>query len=445
MSTLHLNSTHSPTLRSWVISANGSGTNFPIQNLPHGVFRRSGSGEKFRGGVAIGDQVLDLMALLDQNLLSENVKEAAEAAAKAPLNDYMALPSKQRSALRAALSVLLAEGAGTQAVTATCLVSQASVEYALPARIENFSDFYSSLSHATNVGALFRPDNPILPNYRWLPVGYHGRVSSICVSGVDVQRPNGQLKDPNKSEPEFAACRRLDYEVELGFLVGKGNQLGNPIPIGNADDHLFGICLLNDWSARDMQSWEYQPLGPFLAKSFFSSLSPWVVTLEALEPFRTGFARPAGEPEPLPYLWTPEMTTRGSIDIRIQMALQTAKMRAAGQDPVVISTSKFTDAYWAMAQLIAHQTSNGTNLCPGDLLGSGTLSGPEESSRACLLEITTGGKNPLTLPNGESRTFLEDGDTVVMTAFCERDRHTRIGFGECRTTVKPAPPVALPL
>ena len=433
-----LNATHDQQLQSWVSSANEAGCDFPIQNLPHGVFRRLGKNEAFRGGVAIGDQILDLAAVINKNILPPAVQASAEAAAKASLNDFMALPTAQRSGLRAALSTLLAIGSAQQHETASCLVPQSEVEYALPARIENFSDFYSSLSHATNVGALFRPDNPILPNYRWLPVGYHGRTSSIRVSGVDVRRPVGQLKDPARDIPDFAPCKRLDYEVELGMLVGQGNELGTAIDIKDTDNHLFGICLLNDWSARDIQAWEYQPLGPFLAKSFMSSLSPWVVTMEALEPYRTGFARPAGEPEPLPHLWCPGLAERGSIDIRIQMQLQTQRMRDSGEAPVVISTSRFTDAYWAMAQLLAHQASNGTNLCPGDLLGSGTLSGPEPESRACLLEMTEGGKKPLQLPNGEQRGFLEDGDTVIMTAYCEREGHARIGFGECRTTVLPA-------
>lgn len=438
MNSRHLNATHDPKLRSWVVSANAAGNDFPIQNLPHGVFRRKHSHEDFRGGVAIGDQIVDIQALLQRGVLPESVRQAASLAAKASLNDFMALPKAQRSALRSALSQLLAEGSPKEDSVRPCLVPQGESEHGLPCRIENFSDFYSSLSHATNVGALFRPDNPVLPNYRWLPVGYHGRTSSIRVSGVDVIRPVGQLKDPLKDQPDFAPCRRLDYEVELGFLVGQGNELGTAIDMAEAEDHLFGICLLNDWSARDIQSWEYQPLGPFLAKSFFTSLSPWVVTLEALEPYRTGFQRPVGEPAPLPHLWDACLPDRGSIDIRIRMSLQTARMREAGEQPVVISTSNFTDAYWAMSQLVAHQTSNGTNLCPGDLLGSGTLSGPDPSSRACLLELTTGGKNPIELPNGEQRSFLEDGDTVIMTAFCEQDGFAHIGFGECRATVKPA-------
>lgn len=441
---MRIDKTHDPRLCSWVPSANPVAgavpSDFPIQNLPHGVFRRRGSQEPWRGGVAIGDQVLDLAAALRAGLLPASAEEAARKAAAAPLNDFMALPAAQRRVLREALSDLLAEGDTRQDRSAACLVPMADAEYALPARIENFSDFYSSIHHATNVGALFRPDNPVLPNYRWLPVGYTGRTSSIRVSGVDVIRPKGQLKAPDASVPVFAPCKRLDYEVELGILVGPGNDLGTSIDIREADEHVFGVCLLNDWSARDIQSWEYQPLGPMLSKSFMTSISPWVVTLEALEPFRTGFGRPEGDPAPLPHLWCASLAERGSIDIRLQMDLQTPAMREAGTAPQQVSDSRFTDAYWAMAQLIAHQTSNGTNLRPGDMLGSGTLSGIDPHSQACLLEMTRGGSAPITLSNGEQRGFLADGDTVILRGYCQREGAVRIGFGECRSTVLPAIP-----
>lgn len=440
--TTHLNKTHDCQRRSWVQSANPTKgqacSDFPIQNLPHGVFRRSGSQEDWRGGVAIGDQILDLRAALDAGLIPAGAQDAARMAAAASLNDFMALSSEQRSGLREVLSDLLAEGYVLEAKAEKCLVPQSDAEYSLPARINNFSDFYSSIHHATNVGALFRPDNPILPNYRWLPVGYTGRTSSIRVSGHNVIRPNGQIKSPHSENPTYEPCKRLDYEVELGILIGCGNDLGNPIPIKEADEHVFGVCLLNDWSARDIQSWEYQPLGPMLSKSFLTSLSPWIVTVEALEPYRVGFARDEGEPSPLPHLWCEELRERGSFDIRIQMYLQTQRMRDLAAEPVLISDSSFTDSYWAISQLIAHQTSNGANLCPGDLLGSGTLSGPDPSSRACLLELTQGGANPITLPNGEQRSFLEDGDTVIMRGYCEKAGAIRIGFGECRSTVLPA-------
>jgi fumarylacetoacetase len=436
-----LDQTHDPALRSWVLSAQAPDGDFPIQNLPHGVFRRAGSSEPWRGGIAIGDQILDLQAALWRDLFTPAVRSAAEAAARAPLNDFMALPRAQRRALRHAVSALLAASQVRTESATECLVPQHAAAYALPARVENFSDFYSSLSHATNVGRQFRPDNPVLPNYRWLPVGYHGRTSSLRVSGVDVMRPSGQLKAPDKDQPVFGPCRRLDYETELGWLVGPGNDLGAPIPIAEVDEHLFGIALLNDWSARDIQAWEYQPLGPFLAKSFFTSLAPWVVTLDALEPFRQAFARPACDPEPLPHLWSKAVGERGAFDIRVDTLIQSKGMREAGLAPLKLSTSHYTDAYWAPAQIVAHQTSNGTNLCPGDLLGSGTLSGPDPSSRACLLEITEGGKTPLSLPSGESRSFLEDGDTVLMQGHCARKGYVRIGFGECRATVLAARPI----
>ncbi|HMN78788.1 MAG TPA: fumarylacetoacetate hydrolase family protein, partial [Burkholderiaceae bacterium] len=332
-----LDETHDPALHSWVESAQSPTTDFPIQNLPHGVFRRGGSGEPWRGGIAIGDQVLDLRAALDKGLFEGPLTATAEAAARAPLNDYMGMPRAQRRALRQAVSSLLSVNDARRRTTAECLVAQRDVEYSLPARVENFSDYFSSLHHATNVGRLFRPDSPVLPNYRWLPVGYQGRVSSLRVSGVDFTRPSGQLKLPDQEAPVFAPCRRLDYEVELGLLVGPGNELGSPIDIARVDEHLFGVCLLNDWSARDIQSWEYQPLGPFLAKSFFTSLAPWVVTLDALEPFRSRFARPTGDPEPLPHLWCDELAERGAFDIRVEMTLQSAAMREAGHPPMRLS------------------------------------------------------------------------------------------------------------
>ena len=438
----NLDKTHDTKRRSWVQSANSvegqPESDFPIQNLPHGVFRRKNSQEEWRGGIAIGDQILDIRAAILAGLMPVQVKDAAQMAAASSLNDYMGITTEQRRGFRNVVSDLLVEGSPHELKAAACLVPQSEVEYSLPARINNFSDFYSSIHHATNVGALFRPDNPILPNYRWLPVGYTGRTSSIRVSGYNATRPHGQIKSPEADAPTYEPCKRLDYEVELGILVGRGNQLGTPISIKEADEHVFGVCLLNDWSARDIQSWEYQPLGPMLSKSFLTSLSPWVVTMEALEPYRTGFSRPEGDPSPLPHLWCEELRERGSIDIRIQMFLQTQQMRDSSTEPVMISDSKFTDSYWALAQLIAHQTSNGSNLLSGDLLGSGTLSGKDPASRACLLELTQGGKNPISLPNGEKRAFLEDGDTVIMRGYCQGEGAVRIGFGECRSTVMPA-------
>jgi fumarylacetoacetase len=433
-----LDATHDPARRSWVEEANRPGADFPIQNLPHGVFRRRGQGEAFRGGVAIGDSILDIEAALARGLLPDDVAAAARAAAKPQLNEFMGMARASRRRLRSALSDLLTAGAHRRDEAKECLVPQADAEHTLPASIGDFSDFYSSLHHATNVGALFRPDNPILPNYRWLPVGYTGRTSSIRVSGTDVKRPSGQLKDAGADEPRYAPCRRLDYEVELGMFIGRGNELGTPIAIGDADEHLFGICILNDWSARDIQSWEYQPLGPFLSKSFLTTLSPWIVTMEALEPFRVGFSRPAGDPPPIAHLHDPSLAERGSIDIRVRVSIDSERMRAEGDGPIVISTSRWTDAYWAPAQLVAHQTSNGANLQSGDLLGSGTLSGPAGDSLGCLLELTQGGKKPISLSRDQTRTFLEDGDRVVMTAWCEAPGFARIGLGECAGTVRAA-------
>lgn len=435
--TRYIDETHDPARLSWLESAQLPGGDFPIQNLPHCVFKRAGDDRDWRGGIGIGDQILDIQAALANSLFDDSVRFAAEAASLSSLNRFMALPRQQRRSLRRAVSALLTQGHDRWRLTSECLVPQREVEFSLPARTENFTDFYSSLSHATNVGRLFRPDNPILPNYRWLPVGYTGRTSSLLVSGVDVRRPRGQLKTADADAPVYAPCRRLDYEAELGMLVGPGNPLGTSIDIAQADEHIFGMCLLNDWSARDIQSWEYQPLGPLLAKSFGTSLAPWVVTIEALEPYRLPFSRPAGDPAPLPHLWADELSQRGAFDIYVEVSLQSSRMREAGIAPVCISRSNYRDAYWAAAQLLAHQASNGTNMCPGDLLGSGTLSGPDPFSRACLLEMSEGGRSPLTLPSGEKRTFLEDGDTVVMRGYCETAGYARIGFGECSATVLP--------
>lgn len=436
--TSYIDETHDPARLSWLESAQLQGGDFPIQNLPHCVFRRAGDDEHWRGGIGIGDQILDIQAALAKSLFDDSVRPAAEAASLSSLNRFMTLPRQQRRAFRRSVSALLTQGHDRWRQTSGCLVPQREVEFSLPARTENFTDFYSSLSHATNVGRLFRPDNPILPNYRWLPVGYTGRTSSLLVSGVDVRRPRGQLKAADADAPVYAPCRRLDYEAELGMLIGPGNPLGTSIDIAQADEHIFGMCLLNDWSARDIQSWEYQPLGPLLAKSFGTSLAPWVVTIDALEPFRRPFSRPAGDPVPLPHLWADEMSKRGAFDIYVEVSLQSSRMREAGIAAECVSRSNYRDAYWAAAQLLAHQASNGTNMCPGDLLGSGTLSGPDPFSRACLLEMSEGGKSPLTLPSGEQRTFLEDGDTVVMQGYCESPGYARIGFGECSATVLPA-------
>ena len=423
--TTALNATHDPKLRSWVASANEPGCDFPIQNLPFGRFRAAGSSEGFRIGVAIGDQVLDL--------------RAAGLADTDDMNALMSASAKDRQALRASISAGLAEGSGKEAAWSKALLPQVKAEMTVPCRIGDYTDFYTGIHHATTIGKLFRPDQPLMPNYKWVPIGYHGRASSICVSGQGFKRPQGQTKAPDAAEPSFGPSKRLDYELELGFFVGRGNALGEPIAIGEAEDHLFGVTLLNDWSARDLQAWEYQPLGPFLSKNFASTLSPWIVTMEALAPFRAKFERQAGDPQPLPYLDAPSNRESGTLDITLEVLLQTAKMRAAGEAPARLTRGNTTEAaYWTAAQLVTHHTVNGCNLQPGDMLGSGTLSGSKPDEAGSLIELTLGGKQAITLPNGEKRTFLEDGDTLVMRGYCERAGAVRIGLGEVSGTVAAA-------
>lgn len=436
-----LNETHDAQLRSWVPCANQPGCDFPIQNLPFASFRRAGSAEALRGGVAIGSQILDLSAVAQTGLLQGQAAQALQAAAQAQLNDFMALGPAFWSVLRLALSRALREGAAEQTTLQACLVPQAEAEYGLPARIGDYTDFYTSIYHATNIGRLFRPDNPLMPNYQWVPIGYHGRASSIAVSGQQFPRPCGQIKAPDAQAPVLAPSKRLDIELELGVFIGPANALGTSVPLAEAEDHVFGICLLNDWSARDLQAWEYQPLGPFLAKNFASTISPWVVTLEALAPFRTALQRPPEDPQPLPYLDSEANRQQGALDIQLSVGLQTATMRArdAAAEARICQTS-YRHAYWTLAQMVTHHTVNGCNLQPGDLLGSGTLSGPTLDQAGALIELTTGGKNPVQLPDGEQRTFLEDGDTVVLRGWCEKLGFARIGFGECRGTVLPAHP-----
>ncbi len=419
-----LNGTHAPALHSWVASANQADCDFPIQNLPFGRFRPAGSGEALRIGVAIGDLVLDL--------------KAAGLVNTGDMNALMAKGPVERLALRAAISAGLAEGSGQQSAWASALWAQSSVELGLPCEIGDYTDFYTSVHHATTIGKQLRPDNPLLPNYKWVPIGYHGRASSIVPSGHDFHRPNGQTKAPDQDAPSFGLCRRLDYELELGVLVSRPNALGEPIAMADAEDHVFGLALFNDWSARDIQAWEYQPLGPFLSKNFASTLSPWVVTLDALAPFRASFNRPEGDPQPLAYLDSPANRAQGAIDIELEVWMQTARMRAAGHAGDRLSSSNYADAYWTVAQLVAHHTVNGCNLRAGDLFGSGTLSGPQPEQGGSLMELSAGGKRPLTLSNGETRTWLEDGDTVILRGYCQREGFRRIGFGECRGTVLPA-------
>ena len=433
-----LNETHDPALRSWVASANWADADFPIQNLPFAVFRRRGSSEAFRGGVAIGDQILDLAAVAATGVFGAEAAPAVQAGAQDKLNALMALGASAWSALRLALSRAMREGAAEEAALAACLVPQQQAEFAVPARIGDYTDFYTSVHHATNIGALFRPDNPLLPNYKWVPIGYHGRASSIGVSGQTFHRPVGQTLPPGATQPVFGPSKRLDIELELGIFVGSGNALGEPVPMAQAESHVFGLCLLNDWSARDIQAWEYQPLGPFLSKNFATTISPWIVTLEALAPYRVPFTRPEGDPQPLPYLDSETNRRQGSFDIQLQVGLTTPRMRDAGQGEATICRTSYRHAYWTVAQMVTHHTVNGCNLQPGDLFGSGTLSGPTLDQAGALIELTTGGKHPLLLPNGESRTYLEDGDAVVIRGWCEKAGAARIGFGECLGTVLPA-------
>lgn len=433
-----VNKTHALNLTSWVESANVAGCDFPVQNLPFAVFRRAGSAEAFRGGVAIGDQVVDLAALNQANIFSGDAAVALAACSKPQLNDFMAMAPTVWSALRLALSDALVSGSAQADSLKTCLVAQADVEYDLPCHIGDYTDFYTSIFHATSVGSLFRPDNPLLPNYKWLPIGYHGRSSSIEVSGQQFHRPKGQTKAPTAETPSFGPCKRLDYEMEVGIYIGGGNALGDAIEIDDAENHVFGLCLFNDWSARDMQAWEYQPLGPFLAKNFASTVSPWIITNEALAPFRTNWSRDAADPQPLDYLSSARNTEQGSYDVELEVYLETAKMREANAAPTKLSQSNFLHSYWTVSQMVAHHTVNGCNLKAGDFLGSGTQSGPEHEEAGSMLELSKGGKQQIDLGNGETRTFLDDGDAVIMRGFCQKEGAARIGFGEVSALVLPA-------
>jgi len=436
-----INETHDPALQSWVESAQQLGTDFPIQNLPFAVLRRRGTPESFRGGVAIGAQVLDLAAVLRSGALQgqgELVQGALQAGAQSSLNALMALGAPAWSALRLALSRGLRQGSMLQTALQGCLLAQSEVEYTLPARIGDYTDFYTSIHHATNVGKLMRPDNPLLPNYQWVPIGYHGRASSVIVSGQPFQRPLGQIKPPDAATPLLAATRRLDFELELGAYIGPGNALGEPIALAAAEPQVFGLSLLNDWSARDLQAWEYQPLGPFLGKNFATTVSPWVITLEALAPYRAPLERSSQDPAPLPYLDSPYNRLHGALDIELEVALQTPRMREQGMEAATLVRSNSRHSYWTLAQMVAHHSVNGCNLQPGDLLGTGTLSGPQPQQAGALIELTQGGRQPLALPGGEARTFLEDGDTVLLRGYCQRLGAARIGFGICAGTVLPA-------
>ena len=433
--TLSLNETHNPSTRSWVDSASDPATDFPIQNLPFGVFRRRGTTELPRIGVAIGSQILDVAACARQGLLQSAGESAVRACQEPALNGLMALGSVAASGLRRILHSLLSEVSSQKTTAAKNLIPIAEAELFVPAHIGGYTDFYASIYHATNVGRLFRPENPLLPNYKHVPIAYHGRASSIVVSGTPVVRPSGQQR-AGENPPVYAPSRRLDYELEAGLYIGAGNALGATIPIAEATQHMFGMCLVNDWSARDVQAWEYQPLGPFLGKNFATTVSPWVVTMEALAPFRAGARpRPEGDPKALPYLYLDTDQQQGALSIDLQVLIATAKMREQGSAPHRLSRVNFNTMYWTPAQMLAHHASNGCNLEPGDLLASGTVSGPTPDSLGSLLEISKGGKEAIALPGNETRTFLEDGDEIILRGECSSPGFRRIGFGECRGVI----------
>ncbi|WP_336957848.1 fumarylacetoacetase [Sphingobium aquiterrae] len=427
-----IDETHDPALTSWVDSAQGH-RDFPVQNLPFGIF--SPAGGHARIGVAIGDMILDLAACADEGLLPTAVVDAAGGAT---LNALFALPVEDRVALRWRLSIMLSD-AGFRAHVEGHLHPASDCTLHLPAQIGDYTDFYVGIHHATNIGMLLRPDNPLLPNYKYVPIGYHGRASSIRPSGVPVVRPHGQRKAPDADAPTVGPSARLDYELELGVWIGQGNALGTPIPIAEAPRHIAGFCLLNDWSARDFQAWEYQPLGPFLAKNFHSTISPWVVTAEAMAPFRIAQPkRPEGDPAPLSYLTNADDQAHGALAVSLEVYLSTAAMREQGLAPHRLSRGPASNMYWTVHQIVTHHASNGCNLNPGDLLGTGTISAPTADGYGSLMELTGAGKAPITLPSGETRTFLEDGDEVILRASTAARGYVSIGFGECRAIVEPA-------
>jgi len=435
-----IDDTHDPDLKSWVESANDPGTAFPIQNLPYCVIERDNDEDPGRLGVRLGDTIVDVAQLSRAGLIEDD-------AACETMADLASRSPEARSALRRRLSALLRAGndemrraslADEAVLPVEAFGKRGSLSLGAPA-VGDYTDFYASIHHATNVGSMFRPDNPLLPNYKWIPIGYHGRASSIVASGEPVRRPKGQTKADDADAPVYGPCRLLDYEMEVGFFVAQGNELGRPIPIEEAEDHILGMCLVNDWSARDMQKWEYQPLGPFLAKSFATTVSPYVVTMEALAPFRCpAFRRDAGDPAPLPHLSSADNDEHGGVDLTVEVYLASKQMRDKGIEPVRLSRGSFRDMYWTIAQMLTHHASNGCNMQPGDLLASGTVSGPEKDNRGCLLELTWRGSEPVTLPTGETRKFLADGDEVILKGFCQRDGYRTIGFGACRGVVLPA-------
>ncbi len=433
---MKLDETHDPARRSFIASANVPGSDFPIQNLPFGVFRPA-AGQPPRVGVAIGEQILDVAAA--SSSFDGAAGEAARACGAPQLNDLMARGPLAWSALRLALSRALSTEHGNEQRLRPHLTPMAQAEIELPVKIGDFTDFFASIFHATNAGRMFRPDNPLMPNYKYVPVAYHSRASSIRVSGTPFKRPRGQRKGPGEAAPTYGRSRNLDFELELGFYIGTPTELGAPVPVGRAAEHIFGFCLLNDWSARDMQAWEYQPLGPFLGKNFATTVSPWVVTAEALAPFHVAaFTRPSGDPAPLPHLDDADDRAQGGLDITLEAYLVSEAMRGKAMAPLRLAQTSCGELYWTVAQMVAHHTSNGCNLEIGDLIGTGTVSGPDKSSWGSLLELTSRSREPIALPSGETRGFIEDGDEIIFRGFAEKPGFARIGFGECRAMVLPA-------
>ena len=437
--TYEINETHDPNLRSWVESANDPHTDFPIQNLPFCVYEFGDTEPVLGIGFVIGDKILDVYGCVSDGLIQNETIEQFAQYRYWSLNSIGAFSAPVLSDLRRQAIYLLSEQNQDRTAIAEHLLSLTDVRFESPFRIGDYTDFYCSIYHATNVGSMFRPDNPLLPNYKYLPIGYHGRASSIVVSGTEIKRPHGQNRSDAENPPIFIPCKNLDYEMELGFFVGQGNELGRAIPIGKAEDHIFGVCLVNDWSARDIQAWEYQPLGPFLAKNFATTVSPYVVTMEALAPFRTNaFERPEGDPQPLDYLNDQNDRKLGGLDINLEVYIQSERMRNEHIEPHMLSRSNTKDLYWTIGQMLTHHASNGCNLQTGDLMATGTVSGKEKSERGCMLELTWRGTEPIELPSGEQRRFLEDGDEVIMKGYCEREGFRRIGLGECRGRIIPA-------
>ena len=433
-----INETHDPNLKSWVESANDPNTDFPIQNLPFCTFLHwIGDEDHYSVGVVIGDKVLNLTGCYEAGIIHnedfESVYDCYDTLNE--LSRYRLVTSR----LRRVVIDLLRHDSTTKTEVEPHLFEQSDVEFRGPFQIGDYTDFYCSIYHATNVGSMFRPDNPLLPNYKYVPIGYHGRASSIVISGTDIKRPHGQNRTDQEAPPVFIPCKSLDYEMEVGFFVGRGNELGTSIPIGEAEKHIFGLCLVNDWSARDIQAWEYQPLGPFLAKNFATTISPFVVTMEALAPFRTkAFEREEGDPAPLDYLADENNEKFGGIDINLEVFIQTEKMRVENIEPHLLSRSNMKDLYWTIGQMLTHHASGGCNLQTGDLIATGTISGMEKSERGSMLELSWRGTEPIELPSGEQRRFLEDGDEIIMKGYCEREGFRRIGFGECRGRILPA-------